>query len=427
MDFFKKRRLQKELKKLKVHARHTLIVDDDILSDKQKELLLEIEKAPKACDINSIEEMQKTIDDCNRSYASLLPPAKHAWVREYLDVLAVAVAVAFGIRGLFLQPFKIPTSSMQPTLFGIHYIAKDGKVNPLLGKSSSLFDGLLFACERAKLKIEKDGSLEGDGVYNAFHQKTSFGFFSLLLLGVDPLSSPLPYTYTSFNIGGVDYSLPGAWSKVNEYSGLSRNFDQGGELINRITYKSGQELCNGWLSSGDHLFVDRFSHLLVGLKRGDIVVFNTEKIYYDGKGLAKNGYYYIKRLIGLPGDTLKIINNAVYVCPKGESEFKKITEFSPKFAKIYSNKGGYHGHLNVTFGNDLSDGFTVPPDSYFMMGDNSRNSLDSRYWGTVPRKNIVGKALFIFWPISRRWGLTDRAEPIETITDLASLKSMHFQ
>ncbi len=62
-----------------------------------------------------------------------------------------------------------------------------------------------------------------------------------------------------------------------------------------------------------------------------------------------------------------------------------------------------------------------------MLGDNSRNSLDSRYWGTVPRKNIVGKALFIFWPISRRWGLTDRKGPIDTTTNLNSLNSMHLQ
>jgi signal peptidase I len=417
MIFSKKHKLRKELKKLKIHARHTLLVDDDILSDKQKKLLLEIEKAPDNCDINSIEKMQETINECNRSYGKILPPSKHAWIREYLDVLAVAVAVAFGIRGLFLQPFKIPTSSMQPTLFGIHYIAKDGKVNPLLGKVSAPLDYMLFSCERAKLKIEKDGSLEGNDYYNAFRQNTSYGIFSLLLFGADPLSALLPYTYTSFTIGGVNYSLPGEISKVIEYTGLN----------NDLSYKAGQELCNGWLSSGDHLFVDRFSHLLVGLNRGDIVVFNTEKIYYNGKALAKNGYYYIKRLVGLPGDTLKIMNNMLYVRPEGKNKFKLLTEFSPKFEKLYSNKGGYHGHLNASLQNDLSDGFEVPADSYFMMGDNSRNSLDSRYWGTVPRKNIVGKALFIFWPVSRRWGLTDRAAPIQTTTDLGSLKSMHLQ
>ena len=84
--------------------------------------------------------------------------------------------------------------------------------------------------------------------------------------------------------------------------------------------------------------------------------------------------------------------------------------------------------MNFAFENNLSgDGFEVPKDSYFMMGDNSKNSLDSRFWGTVPRKNIVGKALFIFWPISRRWGLTDRAEAIQRPTNINSLKSMQLQ
>ncbi len=403
MIFSKKRTLCKELKKLKIHAKHTLLVDDDILSDEQKKVLLEIKAAPENCDLNSLEAMKKAVDDCNSSYKRILPPAKYAWIREYLDILAVAVAVAFGIRGLFLQPFKIPTSSMQPTLFGIHYIAKDGQVNPLLGKISAPLDYLLFSCERAKLKIKKGGMLGMDSTYGIFRPSTRYGVFP----------------YTLFSIGGVNYSLPGAVSKVIEYTGL---VDDG------FNYKAGQELCNGWLSSGDHLFVDRFSHLLLGLNRGDIVVFNTEKIYYNGRALAKKGYYYIKRLIGLPGDTLKIIHNMVYVRPQGETEFKAITEFSPKFKKIYSSKGGYHGHLNVVLENDLSGtGFKVPADSYFMMGDNSRNSLDSRYWGTVPRKNIVGKALFIFWPLSRRWGPTDRVGPIQQTTDLASLHSMHLQ
>ena len=412
MVFSRKDKLRKELNKLKIHARHTLIVDDDILSDKQKEFLRKVEKAPENCDLNSIEAMEKTINDCKRTYGDILPPQKNVWIREYLDVIAVAVAVAFGIRALFLQPFKIPTSSMQPTLFGIHYIAKDGNVNPLLGKVSAPLDYMLFSAERAKLIIKKAGSLAGDNSYEAFHQYNRYGMFP----------------YSSFKIGGEHYTLPGTRYKVSEYTNLTRNFDQGGDIIDRIPYKAGEVLCNGWLSSGDHLFVDRFSHLLVGLKRGDIVVFNTENIYYDGKALANNGYYYIKRLVGLPGDTLKIVNNTVYICPKGERKYKMITEYSPKFQKIYSNKGGYHGHWNVPFVNDLSgSGFKVPPDSYFMLGDNSRNSLDSRYWGVVPRKNIVGKALFIFWPISRRWGLTDRLGPIDTYTNLNTLKSMHFQ
>lgn len=411
MFYLQKRALLKELKKLRLHAKHTLIVDDDILSPEQKQALREIERAPAQCDRNSLETMRQTLVDCKNRYKAVLPSPRHAWVREYLDVLAVAVAVAFGIRGLFLQPFKIPTSSMQPTLFGIHYIAKDGQVNPLLGKLPSFADYLLFSCERAKVVIEKEGTLRG------FNNEIMFNQFNRYSL------SP----YTSFYIDDVKYTLPGTAAKVNEYTGLFRNFDGEGYVDNRILYHKGQVLCNGWLSSGDHLFVDRFSHLLFGLNRGDVVVFNTENIFYNGRALAKKGYYYIKRLAGLPGDTLKIVNNKLFIRPKDKTEFKPVTDFAPGFAKLYSGKGGYHGHWNVPAEHDLSEGYTLPEDSYFMLGDNSRNSLDSRYWGTVPRKNIVGKALFVFWPISRRWGLVDRQEPIQKATDIGSLRSMNLQ
>jgi signal peptidase I len=406
MIFGKKNALRKELKKLKIHARHTLIVDDDILSDKQKETLREIEKACSECKLDSIGEMEKTVNRYNKSLGKTLPQPKHAWIREYMDVLAVAMAVAFGIRGLFLQPFKIPTSSMQPTLFGIHYVNREGQTNPLLGKLPQPLDYILFSCERAKLEIKKSGYLQPSATMRIFMPEVRWGMFP----------------YTRFNIAGVNYSLPGEVPKVFEYSGLGSREDE-------TEFKEGEVICDGWLSSGDHLFVDRFSHLLTGLKRGDIVVFNTEGIYYDGSALANRGYYYIKRLAGLPGDTLRLVDNKLYVRPQGEKEFRPITDFSPKFEKIYSFKGGYHGHWNVSVENDLCGkrGFEIPPDSYFMLGDNSRNSLDSRYWGTVPRKNIVGKALFVFWPISRRWGPTDRRDPIPVRTDLETMKSMHYQ
>ncbi|MDD5727260.1 MAG: signal peptidase I [Victivallales bacterium] len=411
MFYFEKRRLEKELKRLKLHARHTLCADDDILSAEQKQALQAMMQLPAHCDPNTFAAVSQAAVDCRNHCRAVLPPRKHAWIREYLDVLAVAFAVAFGIRGLFLQPFQIPTSSMQPTLFGIHYIERQGQVNPLLGEFPSLLNYLLFSGERAKLVVAKEGTLRGFNDEMIFKTRNRYGF--------------LPYT--SFHIDTVEYSLPGTAAKVSEYTGLYRNFDREGYVDDRRLYRRGQVLCDGWLASGDHLFVDRFSHLLCGLKRGDIVVFNTEGIFYDGYSLAQRGYYYIKRLAGLPGDTLKIVNNKLFLRPEGRMEFKPVTEFSPKFAKLYSNKGGYHGHWNVPYGNDLANGYTVPADSYFMLGDNSRNSLDSRYWGVVPRKNIVGKALFVFWPISRRWGLTDRLGPLPDTTDIGSLRSMNLQ
>ncbi len=220
--------------------------------------------------------------------------------------------------------------------------------------------------------------------------------------------------------------MPGNTSKVFQYTGLRPD----------VKYPAGYSAAKGWLSLGDHLFVDRFSIHLTGLNRGDIVVFNTEGIFADGEPLARNGYYYIKRLVGLSGDTLKISNNRLYIKPSGSDKFELATKFSKKFDKVYSLKGGYHGHLNVMGGDTgeyLYSGdteFTVPEDCYFMLGDNSYFSSDSRRWGIVPRKNIVGKAFFVFWPFSRRWGLTDRQGPLPEKTqapERGTFKAMHLQ
>lgn len=137
-----------------------------------------------------------------------------------------------------------------------------------------------------------------------------------------------------------------------------------------------------------------------------------------GQNLAESsGFYYVKRLVGLPGDTLKLVDGMLYVKPENEAEFRKITDFSPEFNKIFSGLGGYHGYTygrppQMQYLMNEYDTFTVPEDHYFMLGDNSAGSLDSRSWGTVPRSNIVGKAMFVFWPFSRRWGIPDSKPPI---------------
>ncbi len=119
-------------------------------------------------------------------------------------------------------------------------------------------------------------------------------------------------------------------------------------------------------------------------------------------------------------ETLKIVDNKLHVKSPGAAEFHPVTDFDiTTFNRIYSGKGGYHGHLPR---GRLASGLEVeiPKDSYFMLGDNSSHSSDSRYWGFVPRRNIVGRALLVFWPFSRRWGLVDRPDPIPESTTLLS-------
>ncbi len=112
------------------------------------------------------------------------------------------------------------------------------------------------------------------------------------------------------------------------------------------------------------------------LKRGDVIVF----IYPDN---PKKDF--IKRLVGLPGDTVEIRNGTIYINEKPLSE--------PVFNQFfYYNDGNFE-----------KDGYkvAVPENNFFVLGDNSRSSQDSRYWGFVPENNVLGKALLIYWPLPR--------------------------
>ena len=401
-SFFKKRKELKNFTKFLHEVRHYIHHNDDILSDEEKKDLLRFLEESQEIFNNKI-NLNQELEKQKKIYATLAPAPKLKTLRDWLDILAVGVGVAFGIRALFFQPFKIPTGSMQPTLFGIHYMEKNPVGNKFIGKSLPLVDSLIFGSDRAFLEILSDGKLSA---------YTSGGFLS---------------SKTTLFIGNREYTLPGNINKVMEYTNLNLY----------ATYQKGAVLTNGYLSTGDHLFVDRISHYLVGLKRGDIVVFTTENIVSNGEKLSDtSGYYYVKLLVGLPGDTLKIVSNNLYVKPKNESEFRHIKEFSPKFEKIYSGKGGYQGHSNIvgySMGNYLKnnfDTFTVPEDCYFMLGDNSKFSSDSRIWGVVPRHNIIGKAAFVFWPFSRRFGIADRPKELDIQTTeplLTTFKEMYQQ
>lgn len=111
-------------------------------------------------------------------------------------------------------------------------------------------------------------------------------------------------------------------------------------------------------------------------KRGDVLVF----IYPEDR--KKD---FIKRLIALPGETVEIKSGSIYINDK--------PLLDPVFnQRYYYNRG------------DLAregEKIVVPEESFFVLGDNSASSKDSRYWGFVPRKNILGKALIIYWPPNR--------------------------
>jgi len=155
---------------------------------------------------------------------------------------------------------------------------------------------------------------------------------------------------------------------------------------------------------GDHLLVDKLSYAPAGAvskfllpytepKRGDVIVFRYPV------DIRQN---YVKRVIGVPGDHIRVKDKVVYlngkalVEPYTQHMFPEPMPYRDNFpAEPY---GGVEQRALIMLANHVENGeIVVPPENYFAMGDNRDNSADSRYWGFVPRENIIGKPLVIFW------------------------------
>jgi signal peptidase I len=162
----------------------------------------------------------------------------------------------------------------------------------------------------------------------------------------------------------------------------------------------------GQSRTGDHILVDKATYRLQPPRRGDIVVFRTDNI--QDIPAESRGTYYVKRIVGLPGERVSILPPFVYI------NGQKLTD-PPIFETIASGESGYHGYgLAGDLPGGLPEGKSLAsesasillgPDEYFVLGDNSPSSLDSRYWGPVRRDSIIGRVTKIYWPRGRM-GLT---------------------
>jgi signal peptidase I len=158
---------------------------------------------------------------------------------------------------------------------------------------------------------------------------------------------------------------------------------------------------------GDHLLVDKLAYAPSGPiskyllpyeepKHGDIIVFRYP---------VDISQTFVKRVIGVPGDHLKMINRIVYRNGVRLNEPYVYNKFpyDPGRDNFPGEASGFAEGLQVQLQREMleshvKDGeIIVPPNSYFAMGDNRDNSLDSRYWGFVPRQNIIGKPLIVYW------------------------------
>ena len=134
------------------------------------------------------------------------------------------------------------------------------------------------------------------------------------------------------------------------------------------------------LIEGDRILVSKFIYHVHPPRRGDIMVFRFPE---DPKRS------FIKRLVGVGGDAVEIRDGQVMV------NGQPLDHQGVFHANHYTNEGSFGGAGEIIH---------VPPDSYYVLGDNSGHSHDSRYWGFVPKRLVIGKALCIFWPLTR-WRL----------------------
>ena len=283
-------------------------------------------------------------------------PVRRIGFLGWLAVIILAVVLNNGLNLLvrqFVHPFKVPTGAMQPTIFGVH--GHDVPVDS--SEKPSVIQWLLSGQQYVEVRAKSSGVMSG------------------------PRPSRDVPSWLTYVVGSQQHELPR----------FARPLKQPGEQVS-----VGDTLWSGVVVAGDHLFVERLSYRFGKPKRGDIVVFRTAGI----ESLPPNTFY-IKRVAGLPGERIRIEPPFLIV------NDQKVTE-PDIFDIISSASDGYAGFRLAAhaapIGGLLSkptDEVTLGPDEYFVLGDNTRNSRDSRYWGAVPEKNIIGRATRIYWPFTR--------------------------
>ncbi|MCD6338310.1 MAG: signal peptidase I [Verrucomicrobia bacterium] len=321
-----------------------------------------------------------------------LLPYPHPSLRENIKEFLVSGVFILAMFAFFLQPMKIPSGSAQPTLWGnvVTDLQKEpqARIPPWWRRCLDWFAGVSYyhwvAGDEGELEI--------------LPQKRVFGVIRIQTL----------------RVGSDTYTFWWPPEKLQKwYNRRSGRFFRKGETVLKLR-----------VSSGDRLFVDRLTYNFRRPKRGEIIVFSSHDIdrflrVYRGFQVLMPNTHYIKRLIAKGGERVQIgddrhvrINGARL--DAGTPHFEKVYSFDPNQPP---RENVYSGHVNEKIARlmggrrglaplfpDEETVFVVRPKYYLAFGDNTMNSYDGRAWGDFPREKVVGRAFFVFWPFTKRFG-----------------------
>jgi len=390
---------------LKRHVRKLLQHQTDILTPQAVEgLQTALDEFARSIESDiSAKELRVDMGRFEKAANKWLRPYPNAGWRENIEMLLVALAVAMAIRTFWLQPFKIPTGSMQPTLYGVtsqpdysRPISHGGNSNGDVEIPSRLqrfrewFSGVKYMEFKAK----------NSGVYRGSSKPWRLLIFTIK---------------QTFYIGNQAHTVwfppDGGGVTLGQRAGLEDSTGRPGSK----QFNAGDEVMRLRVVSGDHLFVNRVKFNFRKPDRGDIIVFETTGI----KGLQPDQFY-IKRLIGLGGEEIQVGNDRHLIINEtnrvdaSTSHFEFVYGFDPSAPPKDSH---FSGHVNGTvaaqygYSRQLAPLFPngdavlkVDEGNLIVMGDNTLNSLDGRSWGTFDESKVIGNASFVYWPISDRFG-----------------------
>lgn len=417
------------MKKLRKHAKELLHAASkvyhyrrDVISEgRMQELeraVNEVDRMLKdpAAEAVPFEAAMNRLDGLLRKIGGKIYPK--TFLSDNLEVLLVAAILVIGVRTFFFQPFIIPTNSMYPTYSGMHayvYTDEAERSNP----ATRIFRKLTLGASHYEVAAPASGEV----LIPIFAQRPEVRYeivdgrkwFRLLpakkreyTLYVDnhPVKLRVP----------VDFSLDPVIHQtffpevtelrqhiVTEFTQNRPPRAQGNFLLlpAEQTIDAGEALVKFDITLGDALFVDRLSYHFRRPKVGEPFVFRTDAITEE-LGRLTGDYsekYYIKRNAGVGGETLEIRDYALLVDGEPRDEVEA-------FGRNARREGAYPGYINQDL---LSEGsrMQVPHGMFVALGDNSANSLDSRYWGVIPEESVIGKAFFIYYPFTKRWGVAE--------------------